>query len=151
MERSICYVKMTEVEQPDSHQNQYELSCYIIIFTRFLCWWSLKFTQFLFIKLSRGTYCLATAFRPAPPVQWIPATPRGVKRPGLEAYHPLPSSAQVKNSWNCTTTPAIRIHITQLDSLSFEGWYTWLPPSLTLPRVLCVASPWLIACTFGSR
>jgi hypothetical protein len=28
----------------------------------------------------------------------------GVKRPGREADHSLPSSAEVKNAWSCTST-----------------------------------------------
>jgi hypothetical protein len=30
---------------------------------------------------------------------------RGVKRPGLEADHSSPSSAEVKNEWSYTSTP----------------------------------------------
>jgi hypothetical protein len=33
----------------------------------------------------------------------------GVKRPGREADHSPPSSAEVKNAWNCTSTPPIRL------------------------------------------
>jgi len=29
----------------------------------------------------------------------------GVKRPGREADHSPPSSAEVKNAWSCTSTP----------------------------------------------
>jgi hypothetical protein len=32
----------------------------------------------------------------------------GVKRPGREADHSPPSSAEVKNSWSYTSTPPIR-------------------------------------------
>jgi len=34
-----------------------------------------------------------------PPIQWV-----GVKRPGREADHVPPSSAEVESAWNCTTT-----------------------------------------------
>jgi hypothetical protein len=34
----------------------------------------------------------------------------GVKRPGREADHSPPSSAEVKNAWNYTSTPPIRLH-----------------------------------------
>jgi hypothetical protein len=34
----------------------------------------------------------------------------GVKRPGHEADHSLPSSAEVKNAWSYTSTPPIRLH-----------------------------------------
>jgi hypothetical protein len=54
---------------------------------------------------------LTTASRTAlgptqPPIQWVPgALSLGVKRPGLEAVHSLPSSAEVKNAWSYTSTP----------------------------------------------
>jgi hypothetical protein len=34
----------------------------------------------------------------------------GVKRPGREADHSPPSSAEVKNAWRYTSTPPIRLH-----------------------------------------
>jgi hypothetical protein len=34
----------------------------------------------------------------------------GVKRPVNEADHSPPSSAEVKNAWNYTSTPPIRLH-----------------------------------------
>jgi hypothetical protein len=34
----------------------------------------------------------------------------GVKRPGLEADHSPPSSAEVKNAWNYTSIPPVRLH-----------------------------------------
>jgi hypothetical protein len=34
----------------------------------------------------------------------------GVKRPGREADHSLPSSAEVKNAWSYTSTPPIHLH-----------------------------------------
>jgi hypothetical protein len=34
----------------------------------------------------------------------------GGKAPGREADHSLPSSVEVKNAWNCTSTPSIRLH-----------------------------------------
>jgi hypothetical protein len=34
----------------------------------------------------------------------------GVKRPGREADHPPPSSAEVKNAWSYTSIPPIRLH-----------------------------------------
>jgi hypothetical protein len=41
-----------------------------------------------------------------PPIQWVPgALSLGVKRPGLEADHSSPSSADVKNAWSYTFTP----------------------------------------------
>jgi hypothetical protein len=41
-----------------------------------------------------------------PPIQWVQgAFYLGVKRPGHEADHSLPSSAEVKNAWSCTSTP----------------------------------------------
>jgi len=34
----------------------------------------------------------------------------GVKQPGLEADHPLPSSAKVKNAFKYTFTPPLHLH-----------------------------------------
>jgi hypothetical protein len=36
-----------------------------------------------------------------PPIQWVP----WVKRPGSEADHSPPTSAEVKQMWICTSTP----------------------------------------------
>jgi hypothetical protein len=42
---------------------------------------------------------------------WIPgALSLWVKRPGREADHSRPSSAEVKNGWSCTSTLSIRFH-----------------------------------------
>jgi len=40
------------------------------------------------------------------PIQWV----LGVKRPGRKADHSPLSSAEVKNEWNYTSTPPIRLH-----------------------------------------
>jgi hypothetical protein len=34
----------------------------------------------------------------------------GIKRPERETDHSFPSSAEVKNAWNYTSTPQIRLH-----------------------------------------
>jgi len=34
----------------------------------------------------------------------------GVKWPGHEADHSLPSNAEVKNTWSCTSTPPVYFH-----------------------------------------
>jgi hypothetical protein len=49
-------------------------------------------------------------------MQWIRgALSLEVKRPGREADHSLPSSAEVKkNAWNYTSTPPISLHIVVL-------------------------------------
>jgi hypothetical protein len=45
------------------------------------------------------------------PIQWVPgALSLGVKRPGREADHSPPSSAEVKIAWSYTSTPPIRLH-----------------------------------------
>jgi hypothetical protein len=57
-----------------------------------------------------GIFLFTTVSRPTlgptqPPIQWIPgALSLGVKRPGREANHSPPSSAEVKNAWSCTST-----------------------------------------------
>jgi hypothetical protein len=58
-----------------------------------------------------GIFLFATASRTAlgpthPPVQWVPAAlSLGVKRPGREADHSPPSSAEVENAWSYIPTP----------------------------------------------
>jgi hypothetical protein len=62
--------------------------------------------NFLFITVSRA------ALGPTqPPIQWVPgALSLGVKRPGREADHSPPSSAEVKKVWSYTSTAQIRLH-----------------------------------------
>jgi hypothetical protein len=41
-----------------------------------------------------------------PPIQWVPGSlSPGVKRPGREADHSPPASAEVKKMWICISTP----------------------------------------------
>jgi hypothetical protein len=60
-------------------------------------------------------FLFATAFRPAlgptqPPIQWVQgALSPGLKRPGREDDHSPPQSAEVKNAWNYTFIPPIRL------------------------------------------
>jgi hypothetical protein len=67
-----------------------------------------------------GNFLLTTASRTVlrptqPPIQWAPgALASGVKRPGREANHSPPSSAEVKNAWNYASTPLIRLHGVEL-------------------------------------
>jgi hypothetical protein len=56
-------------------------------------------------------FLFATASRPAvgptqPPIQWVPR----VKWPGREVDYSPPFSAEVKNAWSYTSTPALRHH-----------------------------------------
>jgi hypothetical protein len=66
--------------------------------------------------LVQEVFSFTTASRPAlgptqPPIKLTPrALSPGVKRPVREAYPSLPSSADVKNVWNYTSTPPIRLH-----------------------------------------
>jgi hypothetical protein len=56
---------------------------------------------FLFTTVSRRA--LGTT---QPPIQWVQGVlSLGVKRPGREAGHSPPSSAEVKNTWSYTSTP----------------------------------------------
>jgi hypothetical protein len=63
-----------------------------------------------------GIFLFTTASRSAvgptqPPIQWAPgALSPGVKGPGREPDHLPPSSAEVKNACNYTSTPLIRLH-----------------------------------------
>jgi hypothetical protein len=58
-----------------------------------------------------GIFLFTTVSRPAlgptqPPIQWVSgAVSLGVKRPGCEADHSLPSNAEFKNAWSYTSTP----------------------------------------------
>jgi hypothetical protein len=46
-----------------------------------------------------------------PPIQWVPgALSLGVKRPGLEAHHSSPSSAEVKECVELYLHSPIRLH-----------------------------------------
>jgi len=45
----------------------------------------------------------------------------GVKRPGREADHLFPSSAEVKNTWRYTSTPPIRLHGVVLSLKKAQG------------------------------
>jgi hypothetical protein len=68
-----------------------------------------------------------------PPSQWAPgALSLGVKRPGREADHSSPSSAEV-NAWSHTSTLPIRLH----DVVLSRSTGTNLP--LHTPRVGAVA------------
>jgi hypothetical protein len=56
-------------------------------------------------------FLFSTSFRPGmgptqPPIQWVPgALFSGVKRPGREADHSAPTTAEVKKIWIYTSTP----------------------------------------------
>jgi hypothetical protein len=64
----------------------------------------------------KGFLLFAIASRPVlgpthPPIQLGPEVlSLGVKWPGREADHSPPHSAEVKNAWNYTFTPPIRLH-----------------------------------------
>jgi hypothetical protein len=46
-----------------------------------------------------------------PPIQCVPvALSLGLKRPGREAGHSPPSSAEVENAWSYISTPPVRLH-----------------------------------------
>jgi hypothetical protein len=61
---------------------------------------------FLFTTVSRMSLAPTQ-----PRIQWVPGTlSLGVKRPGREADHSHPSSAEVKNAWRYTSIPPIRLH-----------------------------------------
>jgi hypothetical protein len=57
---------------------------------------------------AKNIYCSMSSrlvLRPTqPPIQWVPGAP-GVKRPGTEADHSPPTSAEVKKMWILTSTP----------------------------------------------
>jgi len=63
-----------------------------------------------------GIFLFTDVFRPAlgpiqPAVQWVPGTlSLQVERPGREADHLPPPSAEAKNAWSYTSTPLIHLH-----------------------------------------
>jgi hypothetical protein len=60
-----------------------------------------RFKNFLFTTSPRPTLGSTQ-----PPIQWVPVTlSPGVKRPGREADHSLPTSAEVKKIWIYTSIP----------------------------------------------
>jgi hypothetical protein len=67
-------------------------------------WWGFESRQGL------GILPFTTVSRPTqepyqPPNQWVPGAPfLGVKWPGSETDHSLPSSAETKNAWSYTST-----------------------------------------------
>jgi hypothetical protein len=57
----------------------------------------------------------------------------GVKRLGREVQHSLPSSAEVKNEWSCTTTPPMCLHILTRKILrvyATDTYKNWTPSTL---------------------
>jgi len=77
--------------------------------------------------LGLGIFLLTTASRQAlgpthPPIQWVlGALSLGIKRPGRDAQHWHPSSAEVKNAWSYTCIPPVRFHGVVLSWKSTEG------------------------------
>jgi hypothetical protein len=81
-----------------------------------------------------GIFLFTTVSRPAlgltqPPIQWVPgALSLGVKRPGREAEHSPPSSAEVKNAWSYANCPypepasSLLPSSSSLSSLLFAAW-----------------------------
>jgi hypothetical protein len=64
-----------------------------------------------------GIFLFTTLSRPAlgptqPPILWVPGAlfSLEVKRPGCEADHSSPYSAEFKNAWSFTSTPPISLH-----------------------------------------
>jgi len=67
--------------------------------------WGFKSRQWLGIFLLTTTSRLALG-PTQPPIPWVPgALSFGVKRPGREANHLPPSSAEIKNVWIYTSIP----------------------------------------------
>jgi hypothetical protein len=63
-----------------------------------------------------GIFIFTTESRPnmeptQPPIQRVPgALSLGVKRPGREADHSPPSTAEFKNAWSYTSTLPVRLN-----------------------------------------
>jgi hypothetical protein len=54
-----------------------------------------------------------------PSIQLLPGAFSGVKRPGFEGNYVTPCIGEVKNEWNCTTSPPIRVHFMDSDTVTF--------------------------------
>jgi len=60
-----------------------------------------------------GIFLLTTASQTGsqPPIEWVPeALSLWIKRPGPEADHSPPTSAEIKNAWSYTSTTPVRLH-----------------------------------------
>jgi hypothetical protein len=69
-------------------------------------WNPVGFGNFLFTTAS-----IAVLVPTQPPIQWISgALSLEVKRPGREADHSPPSSADITNVWSYTSTHPVRLH-----------------------------------------
>jgi hypothetical protein len=97
-------------------------------------------------------FLFGTAFRPAvgptqPPTQWVLGffSP-GVKRPGHEAHHSLPSTAEVKNAWSYTSTACTSswrdasLNIFMTYSVKHRDNSTFVFHALNIPNVVKVKS-----------
>jgi hypothetical protein len=82
----------------------------------FLCYYTYIVLKYGSLLAEAGNFFFTTVSRPAlgptqPPIQWVPvAISLGVKRPGREADHTPPSSAEDMKAWSYTSTPPIRLH-----------------------------------------
>jgi len=75
-----------------------------------------------------------------PPVQWVPGVlSPGVKWPGNEADHSLPSNAKVKNEWSYTSTLPYVIMalcvVKHRDSFTFTFAFTFPADALQYLRI----------------
>jgi len=62
--------------------------------------------QMIGFRFSAGAVSRPALGHTQPLIQRVPgALPWGVKRPGREADHSFPSSAEARNAWNYTSTP----------------------------------------------
>jgi hypothetical protein len=90
--------------------NGYMISCHLLISYFWAMGWTIGVLGFDF-RRGFEIFLFTTAFKTVlgptqPPIKWVPgALSLGVKRPGREADHSPPSSAEVKNAWNYTSTP----------------------------------------------
>lgn len=50
-----------------------------------------------------------------------------VKHSGREVYHSSPSSAEIKNKWNCTSTSPVCLHVVVRDFLSHLSHARYMP------------------------
>jgi hypothetical protein len=106
----LCFVKFTKLNSASSmdgsqtHSSSAAQTTAVTVLSA-----GSEFLLFRFLS-GLGIFLFTTASRTAlgptqPPIQWVPgALSLGVKRPGHEADHSPPSSAEVKDEWSCTST-----------------------------------------------
>jgi len=116
----------------------------------YMCSFKTLFFVLGYIMLCLGRTWVSVGVETQPPIQWVPGTfYLLVKRPGREAGHSPPYSAEVKNAWNYTSTNTSSWHGAYLSigTLPYEIvetdlWKSNDPPSFRLRAIKCIKRSW---------